>query len=44
MYKALVVKELRETTWIALLTVAAYALVIVEMMGYSLRDMGWEPL
>jgi ABC-type transport system involved in multi-copper enzyme maturation permease subunit len=44
MYKALVIKELRETAWIAAVTLAAYALVVMEMMGYSLWSMRWEPL
>lgn len=44
MYRALVFKELRESAWIGLLAVAAYAVVIAGFMGYSLLELRWQPV
>ncbi len=42
MYKALVLKELRENAWMALLALAVYAVVLLQLTGYDLWQMRWD--
>ena len=44
MYKALTLKELRETGWIALLALLIYGFMLADLMGYSFLRMRWEPV
>ena len=43
MYKALAIKELRETAWLAALALVAYTLILFKLTGYDLWGR-WEPV
>jgi hypothetical protein len=44
MYKAIVLKEVRENAWMAAVALAAYALVLVTLTGFDFWTMRWYPV
>jgi hypothetical protein len=44
MYKALVLKELRENAWMAAAALIAYAVLLVSLTGFDLWAMRWYPV
>jgi predicted membrane protein len=44
MYKALVLKEVRENAWMAAVALVAYAFLLLTLMGFDLWTMRWYPV
>jgi hypothetical protein len=44
MYKALVLKEVRENAWMAAVSLVAYAFLLLTLTGFDLWTMRWYPV